>query len=219
MSAPGESELAVRRTPVQERAQRRVAAILEAATGLLAEVGADGFTTRLVSERAGIPIGSIYQYFPNKLSIFAALLDRVTADVHERMREVLDADLDAVASWAELVDGVVDAYTASYASQVGYAALLPALRGTPELYAISQRSNEEALALFFQRVRRMDRELPDARLEEVGRTAFEILHTLLDRALTTSDPEQARIAVRELKRVLKGYLASYFGPPRAGFGE
>lgn len=219
MSIEAGSELRVRRTPVQERGQRRVAAILEAATELLAELGADRVTTRLVAERAGVPIGSIYQYFPNKLAIFAALLDRVTAQVQERLRQVLDADLDAVASWAELVDGVVDAYTAGYAAEAGYAALLPPLRGTPELYAISQQRNEEALRLFLVRMRRMELELPDARLEPIGRTALEIIHTLLDHALTTADPEQAQAGIRELRRVLKGYFASYFGPPRAGFGE
>lgn len=55
-----------RKQPRQARSSDLVAAILEAATQVLAEVGAERFTTARVAERAGVSIGSLYQYFPNK---------------------------------------------------------------------------------------------------------------------------------------------------------
>ncbi|GGE06523.1 TetR family transcriptional regulator [Aureimonas endophytica] len=63
----------MRKTPRQARSQATVAAILEAGTRILAEEGWSGFTTNKVAARAGVGIGSLYQYFPDKLSLVAAI--------------------------------------------------------------------------------------------------------------------------------------------------
>ena len=65
-----------RKTPAQARSTQLVSDILEAAIQVLAQEGADGFTTSRVAERAGVSVGSLYQYFPNK----AALLFRLQTD-------------------------------------------------------------------------------------------------------------------------------------------
>lgn len=67
-----------RKQPRQARSSDLVAAILEAATQVLAEVGAERFTTARVAERAGVSIGSLYQYFPGKEALTAALVERET---------------------------------------------------------------------------------------------------------------------------------------------
>src|ERR1017187_3771063 len=68
--------LRARRDPAQERSRQTVDAIVEAAGRLLVEHGRLGVTTNAVAERAGVSIGSLYQYFPNKEAIFAALQER-----------------------------------------------------------------------------------------------------------------------------------------------
>lgn len=65
-----------RKQPKQARAADLVAAILEAAVQVLASEGAQRFTTTRVAEKAGVSVGSLYQYFPNK----AALLFRLQSD-------------------------------------------------------------------------------------------------------------------------------------------
>lgn len=65
-----------RKQPKQARSSELVATILEAAAQVLAREGAQGFTTARVAERAGVSIGSLYQYFPNK----AAILFRLQSD-------------------------------------------------------------------------------------------------------------------------------------------
>ena len=69
-------DLRTRRDPAQERSRQTVDAIVEAAGQLLVEHGRIGVTTNVVAERAGASIGSVYQYFPNKEAIFAALQER-----------------------------------------------------------------------------------------------------------------------------------------------
>ena len=71
-------DLAVRRRPVQQRGIARFDTILIAARVLLASEGVEGFTIEDVAARAGIPIGSVYQYFPNKFAIVAELDARDT---------------------------------------------------------------------------------------------------------------------------------------------
>lgn len=75
-----------RRTPQQARGQQRVEAILSAAEAYFVEVGYEAATTNELAARAGVSIGSIYQFFPNK----AAILHAITA----RYREYLAAELD-----------------------------------------------------------------------------------------------------------------------------
>jgi len=64
-----------RRKPLQARAQATVAAILAAAAQFLARAGWAGFTTNAVAARAGVSIGSLYEYFPDKQAIADALVN------------------------------------------------------------------------------------------------------------------------------------------------
>jgi AcrR family transcriptional regulator len=65
-----------RKTPRQGRAHAKVEVVLEAAIQLLETVGEAGFNTNAVAERAGVSIGTLYRYFPNKQAILAALAQR-----------------------------------------------------------------------------------------------------------------------------------------------
>jgi AcrR family transcriptional regulator len=65
-----------RKRPSQARAQVTVAAILEATAHILAETGYDALSTNRVAARAGVSIGSLYQYFPSKEALVAELVDR-----------------------------------------------------------------------------------------------------------------------------------------------
>lgn len=69
-------EIISRKEPKQARSSGLVATILEAAVQVLAKEGAHRFTTARVAEKAGVSVGSVYQYFPNK----AAILFRLQSD-------------------------------------------------------------------------------------------------------------------------------------------
>ena len=73
MRGQGKSRLSARKTPRQARSNQLVEDILAAAARVLAEHGAHRFTTARVAERAGVSVGSLYQYFPNKAAIFFRL--------------------------------------------------------------------------------------------------------------------------------------------------
>jgi AcrR family transcriptional regulator len=66
----------MRRLPKQKRSQQRVERILEAAAEVFASAGYEAATTHAIASRAGTAIGSLYQFFPDKLAIFHALEKR-----------------------------------------------------------------------------------------------------------------------------------------------
>jgi AcrR family transcriptional regulator len=78
-----------RKQPKQTRSNELVAAILQAAAQVLAKEGAQRFTTARVAEKAGVSIGSLYQYFPNK----AAILFRLQSDEWRQTSDMLQAIL------------------------------------------------------------------------------------------------------------------------------
>jgi AcrR family transcriptional regulator len=83
-----------RKQPKQARSADLVGTILEAAAQVLAREGAARFTTARVAEKAGVSIGSLYQYFPNK----AAILFRLQSDEWRQTTGMLSAILEDVAT-------------------------------------------------------------------------------------------------------------------------
>lgn len=103
-----------RRQPKQQRAQETVGVVLEATVKLLGREGVDAVTTNRIAETAGVSIGSLYQYFPDKRAIFDAL-----HELHaQRIRQVIARTLDTHATSPleplvlALVDAMIDEHSA-----------------------------------------------------------------------------------------------------------
>jgi AcrR family transcriptional regulator len=79
----GERVLEPRKSPVQARSASSVDAILEATVQVLLGVGKERLTTTAVAARAGVSVGTLYQYFPNKSALLQAVLSRHMGDVAE----------------------------------------------------------------------------------------------------------------------------------------
>lgn len=84
------SQISSRKEPKQARSTELVSAILEAAIQVLAKEGASRFTTARVAQRAGVSVGSVYQYFPNK----AAILFRLQTDEWQQTSQMLSRILE-----------------------------------------------------------------------------------------------------------------------------
>jgi AcrR family transcriptional regulator len=101
-----------RKLPQQDRSRITVEAILEATTHILTEEGYDKANTNRIAERAGISIGSLYQYFPNKESLMAALMEQhsneIAALVGSKLQNLFDAPLETAVP--ELVKAVIAAH-------------------------------------------------------------------------------------------------------------
>jgi len=75
------------RKPSQRRSRQRVALILEATAEILRSRGIADVTTNSIARQAGIPVSSIYQYFPNKEAILVALYQQYLAAIEAVIEE------------------------------------------------------------------------------------------------------------------------------------
>jgi AcrR family transcriptional regulator len=96
-----------RRQPTQRRAHDTVEAVLDAVIRLLKREGLSAVTTNRIAEVAGVSIGSLYQYFPDKLAIFAALHQRHIDQIDRIVQRILV--LHATSPLDELVTAMMDA--------------------------------------------------------------------------------------------------------------
>ncbi|MEQ1864793.1 MAG: TetR/AcrR family transcriptional regulator [Micropepsaceae bacterium] len=79
---------APRKQPEQDRSRATVDVIVDAAARILVKHGYDAFTTNRVAEKAGVSIGSLYQYFPNKDALLSELMRRHTSDLERGVEQM-----------------------------------------------------------------------------------------------------------------------------------
>ena len=100
-----------RKNPIQERSKARVERILEAAAELIVRGGSDPLKMSEVAASAGISIGSLYQYFPEKAALIRMLAERINAGSRACIRDGLK-DVTDLASLQSSFAGLVDVYYA-----------------------------------------------------------------------------------------------------------
>ncbi|MEW2099240.1 MULTISPECIES: TetR/AcrR family transcriptional regulator [Streptomyces] len=109
----------LRRVPVQQRSADRLARILDAGAALLDEAGYELLSTRAVADRAGVPIGSVYRFFPNKRALVDALAERNLEVYAGRVVARLEGIPER--EWRAAIDAVLDEYLAMKRSVPGFA--------------------------------------------------------------------------------------------------
>lgn len=112
---PSSRAAVARKQPQQARAEVTYQAMLEATARVLDQHGVDGLTTNRVAEVAGVSIGSLYQYFPNKQALIAALLDGYMEAIASAVRATIEAYQDAPLE--EILRGIARAIRTVYLDQ------------------------------------------------------------------------------------------------------
>lgn len=156
MSRRETPQISSRKQPQQARSTDLVAAILQAATQVLAKEGAHRFTTARVAEKAGVSVGSVYQYFPNK----AAILFKLQSDEWQQTTDMLARILgDSVKPPLVRLRTLVHAFILSECEEAGMRVALndaaPLYRDAPEAKEV-KAEGEKIFKDFIREV------LPDA---------------------------------------------------------
>jgi AcrR family transcriptional regulator len=178
-----------RKKPQQARSNELVAAILQAAIQVLEKEGAHRFTTARVAEKAGVSVGSVYQYFPNKASILFRLQSDEWRQTSELLQSIL---LDTRQPPLERLRTLVHVFIRSECDEAKVRIALhdaaPLYRDAPEAREV-RASSERAVETFMKEVlpgasatrRELAGELITRTMSEVGkgfsespRTAAEI---------------------------------------------
>jgi AcrR family transcriptional regulator len=87
---PSVSSNPIRVAPQQERSERRLAALLDAAAELFAEVGYEAATMTAIAERSGSSIGALYNYFPDKQAIALTLLNQYAQELEAHWKPLME---------------------------------------------------------------------------------------------------------------------------------
>jgi AcrR family transcriptional regulator len=118
---PSHLDRKLRNVPTQARSRERLRQVLDAADELLCDEGADSFTTNRIAEAAGVPVGSLYHYFPDKETIAEALAVRYWSDFEDLVAAV--AETDERAPLADPAGAVLEALAAGFRARPGFLAL------------------------------------------------------------------------------------------------
>lgn len=115
----------MRKIPRQSRARDTVDVVLEAAAQLLEASGEAGFNTNAVAERAGVSIGALYRYFPDKQAILRALALREREAHRQVVRAVVGGETDGLARDRAMIRAFVQAFAGrEQARRIAVSALL-----------------------------------------------------------------------------------------------
>ena len=116
-----EANSPLRRAPVQERSAARVQRMLNACAEIVEELGYEGLTTTLLAERAGVAIGSVYQFVPDKRAVVQALTQRNLNSYLSKLGQKLTDG--GFSHWQEVVDAAIDEYIEMHRSAPGFRVL------------------------------------------------------------------------------------------------
>ena len=193
----------LRRVPVQGRSVARVNRMLDACAQLVDEVGYDGLTTTLLAERAGVAIGSVYQFFPDKRAIVQALTLRNLEAYLQRLGSRLSQEQST--HWWGAVDAAIDEYIAMYRTTPGFRTLH--FGDVVDLHLLDeQRDNNGVIADQLARVLTERFGLTDVpKLRFVLEIAVEAADALIKLAFRR-DPVGDIAVINEAKGMIREYL-------------
>lgn len=196
-----------RRTPRQARSRWMVAVILEAAARVFAERGIDGASTNLIAERAGVSIGSLYQFFPGKSAVLAALVEHYRQDLRALWDEVLTPEACAAVPVQVSVDRIVDALWRLADQRPGFIRLMHGGQVSPDLAPAESALLAEARERIGVVVAAIAPGRPAAEVGHVARVASCMTHAFL--AMLELAPADARPALlAQVKLALAAYLSA-----------
>ena len=215
MSAESTDSQPLWREPKQERSRVRVERMLAAARDLLAERGLEGLTMDGVAQGAGVPIGSLYQFFPDRNALLACLFSQFLqlsdALVEDRFRAV-----DSAARLEAVAEGLPESLYQAVAGDPALVEIYSAIQAIRALRHLDTEDSRRMASVLFEAARPLAPHSVDD--ERLSRVCF-LVCDLLGNAIRTALKEGGRdgeLLVQEYAAMAKNHLLSVLagGPDR-----
>ncbi|HEY2661502.1 MAG TPA: TetR/AcrR family transcriptional regulator [Caulobacteraceae bacterium] len=181
---------APRRRATQARSRATVERILASAAALTAERGPDAATMTEIARRAEVVIGSLYQYFPDKAGVMAALFERHSAGVHE----MLLGGVEGAASLEDLsarVEDLSERYFALHRDDAVVRGIWAVVQTDPALQALDVADSLRNAEALFRTARPLYRKVDDDRLMATCALAMQLALSAARFALAIPQPLSA----------------------------
>ncbi|MBV9580485.1 MAG: TetR family transcriptional regulator [Chloroflexi bacterium] len=197
-----------RRLPSQARSRERVQRLLDTADALIGSDGFGALTIPLLASTARMPVGSIYQFFPDK----SAIVDAVAARYMQLFLDELEQLTDRIVKlrWDSAVDTVIEHFAGMYRNHPTFCELWLNSHLTPGARERDRRNNDDLAAMLVEQLKHRPEFAHTAsrRLTLACRTAVEVADGLLRYAFSV-DASGDQPTLNELKRILSSYLLNY----------
>lgn len=203
----------MRRQPRQARSQERVNRIIDVAEDLFINQGYAATTTNAIAARAKVPIGSIYQFFPDKLAIMQALTLRYEERLHQKLAILNNPDL-AQLPLSDLVNQLIDITEQHFHENPGYFAIFMEVQNAfPELQAIGDAADAQLIRDLAHLLAQRESGLDKADYEAIAFVLVKTISTLMWLSLNQEPSFRQRLVV-EMKQFSLSYLQSHFPSER-----
>lgn len=199
----------MRRKPRQARSQERVNRILDVSEDLFARQGYAATTTNAIAAQAQVPIGSLYQFFPDKTAIVQALALRYAEKLHQELM-VIDTSELATGSLADYVNQIIETTDRFFTENPSYHAIFMEVQGTVrEVAEIDEAADARLIQDLASSLAKRDASLESADYEAIAFVLVKAIGTLLWLSLSQEQSFRQRL-IQETKRFTLNYLQSYF---------
>ena len=199
MSSKANKHLLPRKLPTQARSADTVAVILTAAAHILDSSGYNEYSTNAIAKRAGVSVGSLYQYFPSKDAITVALIQQEGQRVASSIEKVSVQEID----WQEVLRKMIDIAVQHQLARPQLARILDV-----EEARLRPRSDTVSIPLLLEGV--LQRGLPHASPSNLQTLALDIV--AITKGIADVAAEQRKVSQDDLRRRLTsavfGYLKS-----------
>ncbi|AFY55375.1 transcriptional regulator [Rivularia sp. PCC 7116] len=200
------SKARTRRKPTQARSVERVNRILDVSEEMFIEKGYAAATTKEIAAQAKVPIGSLYQFFPDKAAILQALAERYSNLLHQQLQSFDTPEMTQI-PLADYVDRITDGIEQFFSEHPGYYAVFMEVQATmPELDAAA---DAEMIQTFAKLLPKRNASLKVEDYEAIAFVLIKAMGNLMWLSLGQAPDFRQRL-VKESKRLTLFYLQSYF---------
>lgn len=201
------AQISLKKMPQQARSSELVAAVLEAAVQVLAEEGAPRFTTARVAEKAGVSVGSLYQYFPNKAAILFRLQSEEWQRTTDQWKAILgDSNTPPLERLRRLVHVFIRSECDEATIRIALDDAAPLYRDTPEAREV--RAEGDGVIEAFMR-----EALPNATLETRELAGELIFTTLSSVGKSFSGRPRTLLEIEDYAEAMANMFCAYLKTP------
>ncbi|MBX4919976.1 TetR/AcrR family transcriptional regulator [Rhizobium bangladeshense] len=213
MGAESIERIGLRRKPKQERSIQRLDLILAAAAKIIAQKGVSAMRMTELAVAAKVPIGSVYQYFPEKAAIVKALFDQHASAIQAKTAAMF-SDVQSLEQALDLVCVTIDWYYESYRDDPVYLGVWMGTETDQDLLQLNIEHSGRVAGIFHDAVRRLAPDLCD---EEMFARTYLFSHLIgaVIRLAAVSEETIARRMLGEWKRVIRASLFAAAAPSAA----
>lgn len=199
--------LALRKRPQQERSVLRLEAILDSAMALVLEKDVSCVTMSEIAQRAGIPIGSLYQFFPQKAAVLKALHDRLSMEIEHKISQIFAGVGSLEEAARQAADALFELHSL-FRERPIFMSIWQAIQTDKDLSHLSNDYHEHLIGIFLKDLAHL---IPAEDLGKVRVTLKLFIITSGDviRFATSQGPEAAQLYLDRWHRIVRDTLFVY----------